>query len=233
MNVTLVSFFRNATGYLPRFIEQAEALNVELHQRGDRLTLVLGEGDSIDQTRVQLERWRDQRHVPTHLLDVSHGGPPFGSVVNPLRFRQLAYVVNLLLDALPADAQRVIYVESDLIWTTDTMLDLLGVANYGGVDIACPMVLASDDPTRMYDIWAYTAGDQHFAPWPPYHPVLTGPSPGRPVPLQTAGSCLVMKADIARRYRLTNDEAIRGFTRAATVDGHALYLYPSLVVRHP
>jgi hypothetical protein len=228
VNVTLVSFFRNATGYLPRFIEQTEALAVALAERGDRLSLVLGEGDSIDQTRQHLTQW-----YPTQaLMDVSHGGPPFGSVVNPLRFRQLAYVVNVLLDALPAEAERVIYVESDLIWDTGTMLELHGATAYDGCDIACPMIFASDDPVRMYDIWAYATHGQNFQPWPPYHPALTG-NTGSPVLLQTAGSCLVMKADVARRYRLTSDEAIRGFTRQATTDGRTLYLYPTLVVRHP
>jgi hypothetical protein len=235
VNVTLVSYFRNAIPYLPRFFAQTEALAAALADRGDHLSLVLGEGDSIDQTRPCLVQWQARVHptLPTALLDVSHGGPPFGSVVNPLRFRQLAYVVNLLLDVLPDEAERVIYVESDLIWDTDTMLQLLGATAYDGCDIACPMIFASDNPVRMYDIWAYAAHGQNFAPWPPYHPVLTGNRPGSPVLLQTAGSCLVMTADVARRYRLTSDEAIRGFTRQATTDGRTLYLYPTLVVRHP
>jgi hypothetical protein len=235
VNVTLVSYFRNAIPYLPRFFAQTEALAAALADRGDHLSLVLGEGDSIDQTRSCLVQWQARVHptLPTALLDVSHGGPPFGSVVNPLRFRQLAYVVNLLLDALPAEAERVIYVESDLIWDADTMLSLLNATTFGNADIACPMILASDDPVRFYDLWAYVAQDQHFAPWPPYHPVLTGKGGGGPVPLQMAGSCLVMKADVARHHRLTSDEAIRGFTRQATTDGRTLYLYPTLVVRHP
>lgn len=234
MNVTLVSFFRNATGYLPRFEAQADALASALERRGDRLTLVLGEGDSIDETRKHLSQWHIAGGLSITLMDVSHGGPPFGSVVHPLRFRQLAYVVNVLLGAVPDNADRVIYVESDLIWDVSTMLELLDQSGRAGVDIACPLILASDDPMRFYDIWAYVAEDRHFQPWPPYHPALADVmGHASVVPLQTAGSCLAMRGDVARQYRLTPDEAIRGFTRAATIDGCRLYLIPTAIVRHP
>ena len=91
MNVTVISAFRNSEAYIDRYFQQIDRLANLLAKRKPytRLNLVLGYGDSTDGTgEILFEAAADS--IGAHLLDVSHGGPHFGSIEHPQRFRQLA-----------------------------------------------------------------------------------------------------------------------------------------------
>ena len=113
----LASIFRDSAAYVDRYFAQVDALRQHIP-----VTLYLAEGDSTDGTWVVLnERTTDD----DYLFQIAHGGPKFGSVNNPQRWKQIAYVCNGLLDSIPQQGN-LIYVESDLIWEPETMLTLLG-----------------------------------------------------------------------------------------------------------
>lgn len=229
MHIALLSSFRNASGHVPRFFEQVDVLWQVVNERGDHLSLIFGEGDSIDGTRdAMLDQWPADLMT---IVDNSHGGPPMGSIVHPMRFAQLSYSGNAILRAIPADADAVIWVESDLLWGADTLLAL--VEGLREAAVVAPMVLASDHPDRFYDIWAFRKDGRHFAPFPMYHPDV--PMVGSPVPveLDSAGSCLAIRGDVARAVTFPPEDVIVGLCRQVREMGGRVIVRPDLVVRHP
>lgn len=205
MNITLASIFTNSTPYLRRYFAQVVALSDALYDRGDKLTCLWGEGDSTDHTRAMLDamRWR----LNSQVVDVTHGGEIFGSVERAERFRQLAGVGRKLFAALPADAEVVLYVESDLIWSPATALGLIDGVGPDVAAIAPPILLnrAHWPNDTWYDTWAFRAGGVHFTHRPPYHPWNDGRSL---LELESAGSMLAIDAGYARRAAQTYDERV-------------------------
>lgn len=81
MNIVICSAFRQASSYIERYMAQVDALSTLLAKRGDYLSLVLGYGDSTDGTGEQLFE-AATLSIGARLIEVSHGGKVFGSVVN-------------------------------------------------------------------------------------------------------------------------------------------------------
>jgi len=223
MNVTLCSAFRNATPFLANYFNQVNALDYELHKRNDRLQFVWGEGDSTDGTLKMLEgaKFRFRATV----VDCTHDGEAFGSIEHPTRFQQLAHVGNCIWQAIPADADAVVYIESDLLWQPATIIGLLdALIAYPAV---CPMVM--DSLLSFYDVWAYRRNGQRFTKHPPYHPDIDG---DRMLKLDSAGSCMAIRGQLAQRLSFPADCFV-GFCRELYRLGGELYLDPSLTVFHP
>src|SRR5688572_2826374 len=103
MNITIVSAFRNATSYIQIYFQQMDELLLALNKAGHNLNLILGYGDSHDGTGEMLFEECVYR-FSARLVDVSHGGLHYGSVVHPERFKQLAFVGNALWKHIPQDA---------------------------------------------------------------------------------------------------------------------------------
>lgn len=91
MNVVICSAFRNSESYIDRYFEQMYELERLLFLRGDCLSLVLGYGDCSDDTATLLFE-HTSGGIGARLIDVSHGGPTFVSIVHEQRFKQLAYI---------------------------------------------------------------------------------------------------------------------------------------------
>lgn len=185
MNICLASAFRDSSSYLSRYFEQVIALSDALHERGDTLMCLWGEGDSTDNTLRMLNGARYR--IKAEVIDVAHGGPIYGSVVNAERFRQLAHVGRTIFDALPRAADVFVWVESDLIWQAETILGLID----DKVDVVAPRILmhhawGSDD--AFYDVWAFRCEGRHFSAVPPYHSTNDGKSL---VAVDSVGSCVV------------------------------------------
>jgi hypothetical protein len=224
MKIVLCSAFRNACAYLPRYFAQVAVLGKALAARGDTLELILGEGDSSDNTRGNLSYIF--RHLPATIVDCSHGGPVFGPVVNAQRFKQLAHVGNQIWQRIPATAQAVVYVESDLIWDTKTLLALIDrLFFYPSI---CPLILEANG--LFYDVWAYRRGGQHFTKQPPYHPDING---AEVLQLDSAGSCLALGAGLARHVSFTEEEVFVGLCKQINQTGGGVYLDPALSIQHP
>lgn len=187
------------------------------------MQLVVAEGDSTDDTWKMLESSLEDDDL---LLKKEHGGPKFGSVDHMDRWWRIALVCNAVMDAIPHDGRPVIYVESDLIWTPDVMISLL--ADLATVSAVAPMSMRDG---RFYDIWGHRGLDgARFSPHPPYHRDLEG-AEGL-VPIGSAGSCVVMRGDVAARVRFGENDCIVGLGRDLQQNG-GLYLDPRVAVHHP
>ena len=239
--------FRNSSRYLDRYGAQCAALRDALQERGDTLRLIVAEGDSTDDTPVMLPKVLQEHHgLTATILKVDHGGPEYGSVNSPERWAQIALVCNVILEKFAKarpKPEAFIWVESDLIWDAPTMLALLGhlIATdphpdgsvKPGVDVACPLCYAkSKENGIVYDIWGMRKDGVWFNSSRPYHQALVGWQGGL-VELDSSGSCLVMRGEVAAQSRFAPEDAIVGWCRDMRAKGFRLWLDPALYVVHP
>ena len=206
MNITLASIFTQSQAYLTRYFAQCVALADALHARGDRLTLLWGEGDSTDNTRTMLEamRWR----LDSRVIDVTHGGAIFGSVVREERFRQLAGIGRKLFAEVPESADVVVWCESDLVWETETALGLIDRVGPGYEVVAPPILLNRQgwgNGVNFYDTHAYVCQGRHFEHRPPWHPANDGTSL---LEMETVGSMVAVEGGYFRKAAETYDERV-------------------------
>lgn len=169
MDIAICSLFRDSTyKNLARYFNQLEGIT------NHDITLYLGEGDSTDDTLEQLHK--ECKVLPYNfkysIIDVSHGGANYGSIVHPTRFLQAAYCGNRVLSQVkPCDV--VLWLESDLIWdrhTFDSLVSQVGVNN-----MIAPMVYLKRDgfpDDYFYDTFAFRIDYKNFAQTPNYHPRL-------------------------------------------------------------
>lgn len=233
MNVTIISCFRNAVGpQMERYFCQIDALANLLAKRKPwtHLSLVLGYGDSTDGTGEMLfEAAADS--IGAHLIDVSHGGPVFSSIEDPQRFKQLAFVGNKLLANVPADADVVGIVESDLIWEAIIPAKLIHYLGLDGIDAVAPLVLDSPPANTFYDSWGFRKDGVRFTKEPPYHASLAHVKFLHQ--LDSAGSMLFMRGDIARKVRFCEENAIVGLCADITALGGKIWLDADSGIYHP
>ena len=85
-------------------------------------------------------------------MDVSHGGPFWGSTEEPkARLAGLSTIFNRVLDvATGTKADVVVWVESDLHWTADTILRLASHVDQKLAALVAPMTHAG---VAYYDTW--------------------------------------------------------------------------------
>jgi hypothetical protein len=227
MRVMVASITRDGAGYLGRYFAQVRGLRAALAERGVRLSVALGEGDSADNSRALCQSFVGEIGDQSLLVDVSHGGQAFGSVDHPTRWGQIAGCWNLVFDALGAvwfDA--LIYVETDLIWDPEVMVALLD--RLEDVPAVAPMSFLRNG--WFYDTWGHRGLDGvHFGPFPPHHESLL--EADGLVQISSAGSCKVMRGEVARACRFDPDDAMLG--HSIYERGFSLWLDPGLRVTHP
>jgi hypothetical protein len=80
----------------------------------------------------------------------------------------------------------------------------------------------------FYDIFAFRKSGRRFAPFPPFHEELGGLTE-----VDSAGSCLVMKADVARQCRMNDKSGLVSFCDDARAKGFQVWVDPSLRIYHP
>jgi hypothetical protein len=216
----LVSIFRDSAGYVDRYAAQVEKLRTSLDERLHCITI---EGDSTDSTA------QDLRDYGFQVLTVEHGGPRFGSIDNPLRWRQIAVVCNVawcaaLREVNPGEA--IIYVESDLVWDAETMVALKARLQ---THPAVATMSFHEGTNVFYDIWGHRKNGDWFTPQPPYHPGLDGDL----VEIDSAGSCFAVRGDAAHHVEFSLKDCIRGVGRTLRAAGHPLMLDTTLAVYHP
>jgi hypothetical protein len=210
-----------------------EALRSALAMRGDTLTCLWGEGDSTDGTLARLTELT--RLFDARVIDVTHGGPAFGPVVNMQRFRQLAYVANTIWEQLPADMDAMVWVESDLIWEAETLLRLIDrLATYPAV---APMVLDSLPATgaqanhTFYDTLVFRRNGVRFAKPLPYHADVPAANGGM-LRVDSAGSVLAMRAEVARGVYVPIEDVLIGTCRMIYEQGGSVWVDTGLTVWH-
>lgn len=234
--IVVASSFRDAVPYLSRYFAQLVALDEALHRRGDKLMCLWGEGDSTDATLRTLQGAAFRFNAK--VIDVTHGGKKYHSIVNLQRFRQLAFVGNKIWEALPADADVVLWVESDLMWDAATLVKLIDrLQTYPCV---APMVLDSLPATgaeanrTFYDIFAYRRNSVGFTKARPYHPdLLTLHATDGMLRMDSVGSCVALRADVAREVYFPVTDVFVGLCKLIYDNGESVWLDSTQVVWHP
>jgi len=229
MNITLISPFRNVEKYIYRYFGQVIKLYDVLSRRDNNVDFIWGEGDSTDDTQEILARYAKCFSASDSIVDCTHGGPAFGSVVDSQRFLQCAYACNLLLMRIPQDADVVVWADSDIEWEPETILNLIDATKeYPAI---APLVLLKREgwkPDSFYNTFDFRIDGKHFAHDPPYHPKLDGITK-----VDSAGSVLVMRGDLARKVHFTAQEVIVGLCGQIYQNGGSVWCNPNLRTYHP
>lgn len=220
--IAVVSLFRSCSrAHVTRYFAQIEEL---ARSTTEAVRVVAVEGDSVNDTREMLSSLNG--HVAVEVVVREHGGPWYGSVDTPERMRQVSFAANGGLEALTESDDSVLYVESDLTWRPETILRLFDRVREG-CDVVAPAVFAGK---AFYDIWGYRdLRGKRFSPFPPYSRGLEHP----PTEVSSAGSCLAMRGDVARRVRMSNTNAIVGLCAAVRGGGGHVYVDWRERVEHP
>jgi len=228
MKVAIGSAFRNsaARGQLHRYFQQVEHLHQLLQKRGDSLHVIAIEGDSVDNTHFELRRYSEYLMLAMQVVNRTHGCREWGSTEEPERMQKLSYVGNGILEHVHEDDDALIYVESDLVWQAPAIVRVLDKLKEG-VDVIAPMTFAGE---AFYDIWAFRKNGHRFGPFHPYHGDL---NLNELTTVDSAGSCLIMKGEVARKCRIIDGEALVGFSRDVWAKGFTLFCDPTERIQHP
>jgi len=225
MKVSVGSCFRNGESYIPRYIAQIDALRAAAPEHEFRM--IIAEGDSSDQSYELLKQAYNGC-----VFKREHGGPVFGSVDDPVRFKQSSWVWEGIIERVEPTDDAFLYLEADLIWQPTVMLQLLKHLGRPGVDVVAPFCVRQG---VQYDCWGLRGLDGNaFGPYYPYHYAMLNPSVNGLYPISTAGSCLAMKAEVAHRaHFIPADLAVVGLCRNIGSLGYKLWIDPALKVEHP
>lgn len=233
MNIAICSAFRSASTYIDRYFEQVSALHKVLKKKRHTLVSVLGEGDSTDDTRSKLRDALDASGLGGIIVDCTHGGRDYGSVVEAERFKNLAYVGNTIFASIPDDANAIVWVESDLIWEASTLVALIDqLKEY---PVVAPMIMHQTNPGMykgdgpfFYDVYAFRRHGARFTNEPPYHADLNSDM----LQMDSVGSCWAMNATLAKHVSFPAEDVVVGFCREIYQQGGAVWCDPSLIVFH-
>lgn len=224
VRIAVGSLFRNSAGrQVHRWLDQVAALRTYL--KTDVVRAIAVEGDSTDDTRAHLVQGAAKRGLQLDLRTCNHGGPVYGSTESPARMAALSRVGNELLAGVDDNDDLLVYVESDLIWNPRTIAALTACVRRR-VDVVAPLIFAG---ANFYDVWAFRKSGIRFGPFPPYHHEL---APTGVTLVDSAGSCLVMRAEVARKIRFDGN-ALVGWCDAARAAGYTIGVAAELRVEHP
>lgn len=246
MNVCVASAFRNAPQpQVQRWVNQVHRLHDAM--TGHTVRCVAVEGDSTDDTRFHLFNHLDiashyQENFKWDIVTCNHGGPVFGSTESPDRMACLSLVGNAIFDSVRDSDDVLVYVESDLIWTPETIMSL--IEHLANTDVVAPLVFAGDN---FYDVYCYRGLDgSRFSPFAPFHESLVYTilrletdgtvsefKPPKLFPVSSVGSCLVMHGHVARSARIRNGQALVGWCEDARSLGYRISVALGLRVEHP
>lgn len=213
----LASVFRDSAEYLERYVNQVKALREEMP-----VYVVAVEGDSTDDT------WAMLQDTDFYVLKCEHGGPKFGSIDHPTRWRQIASACQVAMIAAtrlcePDDVFG--YIESDLIWEPETLVTL--VDDLSRVPAVAPMSMVGD---RFYDSWGHRKDGVEFRGSAPF---FDGWDPEALTPIDSAGSCFVTRGHYLQFLNFSPVDCIRGIGQSLRDNGYQLYLDPTVKVEHP
>lgn len=227
MRIAVVSSFRNMAGRIEPYFARICAL--QSHAGAAMVRVIAVDGDSTDGTAAELARLAGRLAVPLTVVEHSHGERVFGSTEEPERLRALTGVMMAGLDAVESDDDGVIVVESDLLWHPHQVGSVLDLAmrRENGFDVVAPMIFAGE---HFYDVWGFRKGGERFAPFPPYHRDLG--SAGLTA-VDSVGSCLAMRGEVARRVKPIGEEAIVSWCAGARAAGYRIAVAPEFRVEHP
>lgn len=232
--VCILTPFRNARRYLPLYFSQMASLQSLLNSSGYRMRIVAAEGDSLDGTRERIVELAHEHNIDLTLVDTTHGLMRWASVEDPIRLRAMSDVMNKALGEVRESDDIVVWIMSDLKWESQDILDLVQTAEHdetGTQDIYAPMVLTESG--HFYDTWAFRWNGKRFNP-SMTNPFATYQFEEEKVGLweiDSAGTCLVMKAETALECRAYQEEAV-SFCLDAKLKRHRVWLDIGVKVYH-
>ncbi len=229
MRIVIGSAFRNMAGRTNRYFKSVYAL-VEQLGYDDSVRIVAVEGDSIDGTAEELRHMAELWEIPTDVRNHDHGHPHFGSTESPVRLKALTGVSNEVFAGVDGTDDVLVYIESDLLWRAETIAGLAELAHRqaDGFDIIAPLTYAAE---AFYDIWGYRGTDsQRFGPFAPFHESLPSHGIGE---IHSAGSCLVMRSEVARFVQNNSANALVGWCAAARCAGYRIGCAVDYRIDHP
>lgn len=215
------SIIRDGASYLPRYFEQLRNLTSDYE-----IGLAICEGDSTDNTVSVLIDLMEKYSFPVYPYQYSHNGPKFGSVDVSQRWFNIAKTWNYMLDNCNKlqEYDYFCYMEADLIWNKHT-IDLL-VEGLKQFDCVAPMSMLNQ---IFYDTWGHRAKGLNFSNYYPYHPDFD--KFDRYMPIESAGSCILMKSEVIKTCRLNLKDAMIGHD--IIKNGYSFMLDKSAFVKHP
>lgn len=223
--VCILTPFRNARGYLPLYFSQMVSLKDTLESEGYSMRIVAAEGDSLDGTRDRLIELGLQYNFDLTIVDTTHGHMRWASVEDPVRLKVMSDVMNKALDQVQESDDIVVWIMSDLKWDPADLLEMIQTTEHdetGTQDIYAPRVLLENG--QFYDTWAFRSkGGVRFSPQAPYMEFLRYSDGIGLYEIDSAGTCLVMEASVARDCRAEKDEAV-SFCTNAKAQGHRIWL---------
>lgn len=191
--VTIGSIVRDGSGYIGRYFKQIEDLRKHIP-----VNVIITEGDSTDNTWALIQ---NREGVTPFKYD--HKGAKYGSVNVKERWKNIARTWNHMLSQAGSIKTPFIYLEADLLWDSKSMLSLIeGLSDF---DAVAPMCFHGN---IFYDTWGHRAFGRHFTNLYPYHANLTDYD--RYMPIESAGSCIVMKSEVINSCRLSEVDAMIG-----------------------
>ncbi len=116
------------------------------------------------------------------------------------------------------------YMESNLIWNKETIDKLVeGMKEF---DCVAPMSMLNQ---IFYDTWGHRANGLNFSNYYPYHPDFD--KFDRYMPIESAGSCILMKSEVIKNCRLNLKDAMIGHD--IIKNGYSFVLDKTAIVNHP
>ena len=224
--VCVVTPMRNARlhldTYFKQFVKLRETL-VDCHVR-----LIVAEGDSTDGTRASVIEHATRHGIDITLVNTTHGGKRYHSVEDPIRLRMMSNVMNSAMLLVRGSDSIVMWVMADVVYEISTIVEMLDtVKQHSMGTIVAPLAL-SHDGSYFWDTWAFRIDGQRFTNNPPYHPQLAEVGLTK---LDSAGTCLVMPAQVAKDCRAELLEAV-DFCNDARSKGYDIVTSRTWKVHH-
>lgn len=199
----------------------------------DLLKFYLVEGDSVDDTWLELGQWAtsDKR---VSVVKCTTGKARMSHTPHPDRIATLAQVGNAALRILANDrfGELACLIESDLLYAPDTLRQLVSHRPDGAV--ISPFVwIPAPHGYQFYDVWAFRTldGELFQASRPEWFAIHM---PDSSFEVQSVGSFVLLPADpIYDGVRYTDTEAIRGICHQYAARGYPIYADPTVNIFHP
>lgn len=235
--IVVGSAFRNCAPAITRYFKRIDALQEHAQQA---VRIIAVEGDSVDRTRELLSDYT--RYFDLDIITCNHGKRKFSSTEDADRLVALSKVGNAIFGGVRDTDDVLLYVESDLLWDphhVGTLIDCAAEKRYG-IDVWGPVVMAG---AAFYDVWGFRHLDgARFSPFENESYTLgevvkNDLGLAREVlpycELSSVGSCLAMRAEIARQVRITDDYCLVGWCKNARVAGYRIGIHWGAQVNHP
>jgi len=234
MNLVIGSCFRDSSDeYMDAYFSRIYMLR-QSTSSDVKIRLLLVEGDSVDSTTwVRLNRKLGEHNLSgSQVILRDHGHPVYGSVATPERLSSFAYAANGIWENLEPSDDLLFYVESDIIWSPQTLAAMVQDLQPSNADwsIIAPMV-HEISTGGFYDTWGFR---RHGIHWTKHdgHPTVDAGWQGI-VEMDSVGSCLLIRTEVARQFRLTPEESLVGFCKLASQAGYRIGMDTRLEVEHP